>query len=81
MTITVQYFAVLASTLKRRSESLEASEANSVETVLDVLSQRHDIIHTMRASLAVAVNEHYAEPSHPVAAGDRVAIIPPVSGG
>ncbi|MDP7029107.1 MAG: molybdopterin converting factor subunit 1 [Phycisphaerales bacterium] len=81
MTITVQYFAILASTIDQRAETLAASDVESVKDVLDLLSERHDIIAQMRSSLAVAVNEHYADASHPVAAGDRVAIIPPVSGG
>ncbi len=29
----------------------------------------------------VAVNQEYAEPDHPVSAGDEVALFPPVTGG
>ncbi len=81
MTITVQYFAVLASSIECREETLPASDVPSVEALLDLLASRHDIVASMRGSLAVAVNEQYADASHPVSSGDRVAIIPPVSGG
>jgi molybdopterin converting factor subunit 1 len=30
---------------------------------------------------AIAVNNEYAEPDQPIAAGDELALIPPVSGG
>jgi molybdopterin converting factor subunit 1 len=33
------------------------------------------------ASLAIAVNEEYAEPQHTIRPGDEVVIIPPVAGG
>lgn len=32
-------------------------------------------------AIRCAVNQEYAEPSHPVAAGDEVAFFPPVTGG
>jgi molybdopterin synthase sulfur carrier subunit len=32
-------------------------------------------------SIRMAVNGSYAEPGHPVIAGDEVALIPPVAGG
>ena len=33
------------------------------------------------AAIRVAVNQSYARPLHPVAAGDEVALFPPVTGG
>jgi molybdopterin synthase catalytic subunit len=35
----------------------------------------------MQRSLLFAVNEEYASPSHPLSDGDRLAVLPPVSGG
>lgn len=34
-----------------------------------------------RSAIRVAVNQDYAEASHPVARGDEVALFPPVTGG
>lgn len=34
-----------------------------------------------RSAIRVAVNQDYAEDSHPVAKGDEIALFPPVTGG
>lgn len=49
--------------------------------VLDALIARHPALAPHRSSLRLAVNQEYADPSHPVAKGDEVAVIPPTCGG
>ncbi|MFO0613721.1 MAG: MoaD/ThiS family protein [Polyangiaceae bacterium] len=49
--------------------------------VLDAIILRWPALDPYRASLRVAVNGAYAALDEPVAAGDEVALIPPVAGG
>jgi len=55
------------------------------ETTLDelwpLLAERHPGLSPMRDTLAFAVNGEYARGDAPVAPGDEVAVLPPVSGG
>jgi len=53
---------------------------NAAELLTEVCRQ-YPALAEYRASLRVAVNGRYAAASDPVAAGDEVALIPPVAGG
>jgi len=53
----------------------------TVATLLDRLCARHPELDAYRPIVRVAVNGVYAAASDPVAAGDEVALIPPVAGG
>ncbi|HEY7393637.1 MAG TPA: MoaD/ThiS family protein [Gemmatimonadaceae bacterium] len=73
-------FASYADSLGARSLSLHVS---SGATVRDVLGHVRALPGAERlpAEPLVAVNERYAKPNRILAAGDEVAIIPPVAGG
>jgi molybdopterin converting factor subunit 1 len=81
MTLTVHLFA--------RARELAGSDAVGVElpaggTVADLrrrLADRFPALAGLLERSAVAVNHDFAENDRAVAAGDEVAIIPPVSGG
>ncbi len=67
---------------------LGAAEASFAMTLpctagelLDEVCRRHPALAPWRGSLRVAVNGAYALATDPVAAGDEVALIPPVAGG
>lgn len=49
--------------------------------VLDAVMTRHPALEPYRTCLRVAINGAYAALEDPVAAGDEVAILPPVAGG
>jgi MoaE-MoaD fusion protein len=53
----------------------------TVESAFAILKARHPQLAEMQRSLLFAVNEEYASPSHPLSDGDRLAVLPPVSGG
>lgn len=53
----------------------------TVENAFAVLKSRHPKLADMERSLLFAVNEEYASISHPLSDGDRLAVLPPVSGG
>ena len=49
--------------------------------LLPLLAERHPGLDALFASLQLAVNQRYAAREAPLAAGDEVALIPPISGG
>ena len=53
----------------------------TVESAFESLKSMHPRLGEMQRSLLFAVNEEYAEFSHPLSEGDRIAVLPPVSGG
>src|SRR6185436_10197066 len=60
---------------------LEVEAPATVATAFDALKSKHPKLAAMERSLLFAVNEEYALPSHPLADQDRLAVLPPVSGG
>ena len=63
------------------SLDIELEVPATVETAFAILKARQPRLGEMERSLLFAVNEEYASPSHPLADGDRLAVLPPVSGG
>ncbi|HLF82900.1 MAG TPA: molybdenum cofactor biosynthesis protein MoaE [Blastocatellia bacterium] len=53
----------------------------TVESAFTLLKSRHSRLADMERSLLFAVNEEYASLSSPLSDGDRLAVLPPVSGG
>jgi molybdopterin synthase catalytic subunit/molybdopterin converting factor small subunit len=60
---------------------LELRSPATVETAFAILKARQPRLGQMERSLLFAVNEEYASLSHPLSDGDRLAVLPPVSGG
>ena len=63
------------------SLDLEVEEPATVQSAFAVLKADYPKLAEMERSLLFAVNEEYASPTHALAGGDRLAILPPVSGG
>jgi len=69
----------------------ELTGSDVVEVPVPAAATAHDVLRAVEslwpeakgllAKTAVAVNNEYADPDHPVREGDEVALIPPVSGG
>jgi sulfur-carrier protein len=78
VSVTVLYFASLRDRAGRESET--AVPGGTAAELYDALRERHGFA-LPRAQLRVAVNGELAPWSRPLAAGDEVAFIPPVSGG
>lgn len=77
----VLYFAGLVDLVGSREEEFDlAAEARLTDLQQAVLGRRHDL-RAMAPSIRWAINESYAKPETPLAEGDRIALIPPVSGG
>ena len=60
---------------------LDLETPATVASAFAAIKHRHVKLAEMERSLLFAVNEEYAAPSHPLADGDRIAVLPPVSGG
>ncbi|WP_446741777.1 molybdenum cofactor biosynthesis protein [Silvibacterium acidisoli] len=81
MRVKLLVFGVLRDLFPESVREIELEEGAKVADLLGVLKaslQGHD---ALWSSLAVAVNKDYATVSHPLANGDEVALLPPVSGG
>lgn len=63
------------------SIEIELNAPATVETAFAILKAQQPRLAQMQRSLLFAVNEEYASPSHPLEDGDRLAVLPPVSGG
>lgn len=81
MKVRVRLFAVLRDALGRSELDLELAEGAIIEDVWRQLVKERPALAPRRRSLAAAVNRRYAAFDAPLAPGDEVAFIPPVSGG
>jgi molybdopterin synthase sulfur carrier subunit len=81
----VLYFAWLKTRIGTGEEDLTPPpEVATVAQLLDWLAARspaHEEALKARKLVRVAVNQEFAGPETPVAAGDEVALFPPVTGG
>ncbi|HKI97337.1 MAG TPA: MoaD/ThiS family protein [bacterium] len=80
MRVTVKLFAMLREHLGDEIE-LELAEPATAGSLLERFGEAYPQFHSALASLKVAVDQTYARNDEPIAPGQEVAIIPPVSGG
>ena len=78
-TLQVQYFALLREQAGRNAETVR-SPARDARELYRELRARHGLL-LEPEQLRVAVNEDFAEWSHPLQEGDTVVFLPPVAGG
>ena len=78
--IQVLYFAALRDQAGRSDEWLECQAGVTPRAVFDRLVQAHQLT-LGPAQLRVAVNDRFADWATPLHTGDRLAFIPPMSGG
>ena len=62
-------------------ESADLSEGARLEDLFERYGRRFPKFGAFRASIAASVNQEYADAKSPLANGDEVAFLPPVSGG
>jgi len=63
------------------SVDLELTAPATVSSAFALLKEQHPKLAEMERSLLFAINEEYATASQPLADRDRLAVLPPVSGG
>ena len=82
MTVTVRLFAILRERAGRDSIDVELDEGATVAEALERLSARPELGDLLqRMPVRMAVNRDYADADTTLAAGDELALVPPVSGG
>jgi molybdopterin converting factor subunit 1 len=83
--VTVLYFAWLRERVGCARESVElGAEVRDVASLIALLRARgggYEAVFSLGRVVRAAVNQEFALPETPVAAGDEVAFFPPVTGG
>ncbi len=81
MRITVRLFARLRDLAGANELSCEVPPGARVADVWRSLADEHPAVLPYASSVSAAVNADFARMDAPVAEGDEVAFLPPVSGG
>ena len=79
--ITIRLFARLREIAGAGDLPREIEAPATAATAWDALAAEFPALTQYRAVISCAVNEHYARFDTPLAEGDEVAFLPPVSGG
>jgi molybdopterin converting factor subunit 1 len=77
--ITVKFFALLREQAGCREVTLDTAAPTPAALYLELMQTRD--LKIPPGILTYAINERYQPADTPLAAGDRVAFIPPVAGG
>jgi molybdopterin synthase catalytic subunit len=81
MRVRVLFFGMLKDLVGKSEDSIDLQDGASVRDVLTQYGSRIPRFSESLNSLAVAVNQQYAEPDTVLKPSDEVALLPPVSGG
>jgi MoaE-MoaD fusion protein len=82
MRVSVRLFAILRERAGRDSLEIDLPEGATVAQAMEALRAEPGLDEPLdRMRVAMAVNREYAAPDTSLAAGDELALVPPVSGG
>jgi len=81
MQITISLFAAHRETVGAPTVTVTVPPGTTAGEVWDLLAVRHPALRRLPPPTAVAVNDAVHPATHPLADGDRVALLAPVSGG
>jgi molybdopterin converting factor subunit 1 len=81
MKVTVLFFAQARDHAGCARAELSLPEGGRLADALAVLAREHPALEPLWPHLAVAVSGRLARPETPLAEGDELALLPPVSGG
>ena len=79
--IRVLFFGIIRDVVGLREDSLELPSGGSLGSVFEHYAAQFPKLRGMAASTVLALNQQFSSPAAPVADGDEVAFLPPVSGG
>jgi MoaE-MoaD fusion protein len=81
MRVRVLFFGILKDLTGRSEDEIQLDEGAKVASVFEYYAERFPKLRAMAASIVMARNHEFSPLSSPVADGDEVAFLPPVSGG
>ncbi len=81
MKATVRYFGPCRLQAGRDTDAIELPAPATVADLLDACCRLHPALQAAKGSLLVAVNQEFAGPDIPLAGGEEIALMPPLSGG
>ncbi|HYP06689.1 MAG TPA: molybdenum cofactor biosynthesis protein MoaE [Bryobacteraceae bacterium] len=81
MRVKVLFFGQLKDITGLSEDSAELAAGASLEAIFDHYAAQYPRMRDLRPSIVIARNHQFAEASTPVAEGDEIAFLPPVSGG
>ena len=81
MRVSVRLFAGLHDLVGRREVEIDLADGSTMADLRDELGGRYPAITPLMSTLVCAVNEEYVPNDHRLSPDDKVALIPPVSGG
>ena len=79
--IRVLFFGVIRDVVGLREDTLDIAEGGNLGSVFEHYAGRFPRLRDRAASTVLALNQQFSSPSAPLAEGDEVALLPPVSGG
>jgi molybdopterin converting factor subunit 1 len=79
--VRILFFGLIRDVVGRREDSLDIPDGSRLESVFEHYASRFPKLREMAASTVLAVNQQFSTPAAPLADGDEVAFLPPVSGG
>ena len=77
--IRVLFFGVIRDVVGLREDTLDLAEGGSLGSVFEHYAGRFPRLREMAASTVLALNQQFSSPAAPLADGDEVALLPPVS--
>jgi MoaE-MoaD fusion protein len=81
MQVRVLFFGALRDVMGKASDSVQLPEGASLQTLLEHYLSQNPKLKAMVPSLALSVNQEYANRTAELRDQDEVALLPPVSGG
>lgn len=81
MQVRVLFFGVLKDLVGHGSEALTLPDQATARDLIEHYEQRFSSLKGKLSSIAISINQQYAQPGDRLRAGDEVALLPPVSGG
>ena len=81
MNIEVLFFAAARDAAGRSKAMLTLLAGTTAGSALGLLLEQQPALRTLQGSLRLAVNEEFVDAGRVLREGDRLALIPPVSGG